>query len=90
MLVTDVNLPGISGPEFATKARALRSGIGIVFATGDVGAVPVETGAVLLAKPYGLETLQAAIAGAIGRPAEAAATPVREARDAPRLEREAD
>ncbi len=90
VLVTDVNLPGISGPEFATKARALRSGIGIVFATGDVGAVPVETGAVLLAKPYGLETLQAAIAGAIGRPAEAAATPVREARDAPRLEREAD
>ena len=64
-LVTDVNLPGASGPEFAVKARALRPGVGIVFATGDTAAVPSGTGAVLLAKPYGGEALQAAIAAAL-------------------------
>jgi PAS domain S-box-containing protein len=65
VLVTDVNLPGASGPDFAVKARALRPGVGIVFATGDTAAVPVGTGAVLLAKPYGTDALQAAIAAAL-------------------------
>ncbi len=64
-LVTDVNLPGASGPEFAITARELRPGVGIVFATGDTAAVPSGTGAVLLAKPYGMEALQAAIAAAL-------------------------
>ena len=64
-LVTDVNLPGASGPEFAVKARELRPNVGIVFATGDTAAVPAGTGAVLLAKPYGTEALQAAIAAAL-------------------------
>ena len=64
-LVTDVNLPGASGPAFAVKARELRPDVGIVFATGDTAAVPVGTGAVLLAKPYGTEALQAAIAAAL-------------------------
>ncbi|MFN3433280.1 MAG: PAS domain-containing protein [Sphingomonas sp.] len=66
-LVTDVNLPGASGPDFAVKARELRPGVGIVFATGDTAAVPTGTGAVLLAKPYGTEALQAAIAAALPR-----------------------
>ena len=65
VLVTDVNLPGASGPEFAAKARELRPGVGIVFATGDTGAVPAGTGAVLLAKPYGTDALQASIAAAL-------------------------
>ena len=65
VLVTDVNLPGASGPEFAVKARELRPDVGIVFATGDTAAVPAGTGAVLLAKPYGTEALQAAIAAAL-------------------------
>ncbi len=64
-LVTDVNLPGASGPEFAVKARALRPDVGIVFATGDTASVPSGTGAVLLAKPYGTDALQAAIAAAL-------------------------
>ncbi|MBI0473941.1 type II toxin-antitoxin system ParD family antitoxin [Sphingomonas sp. MA1305] len=84
VLVTDVNLPGLSGPSFARTARELRPRVGVVFATGDVAAVPADTGAVLLAKPYGLETLHAAISGAIGRPVSAA--PV----DAAKLEREAE
>jgi CheY-like chemotaxis protein len=65
VLVTDVNLPGASGPEFARRARDLRPGVGIVFATGETSAVPPGTDAVLLAKPYGTEALQAAIAAAL-------------------------
>ncbi|MEH3159674.1 MAG: PAS domain-containing protein [Sphingomonas taxi] len=64
VLVTDVNLPGVSGPAFAVRARELRPEVGIVFATGDTASVPPGTGAVLLAKPYGTEALQAAIAAA--------------------------
>lgn len=64
VLVTDVNLPGASGPAFAGRARELRPGVGIVFATGDTAGVPPGTGAVLLAKPYGADALQAAIAAA--------------------------
>ena len=81
VLVTDVNLPGASGPAFAARARDLRPGVGIVFATGDTAGVPPGTGAVLLAKPYGADALQAAIAAA--RTGE---TPVQ----ARKLEREAD
>ena len=79
VLVTDVNLPGASGPAFAAKARALRPGVGIVFATGDTAAVPSGTGAVLLAKPYGTDALQAAIAAARGTVAQPARTLEREA-----------
>ncbi len=68
-LVTDVNLPGLSGPDFAHKARTIRPGVGIVFATGDITAVSQESGAVLLAKPYGIDALVAAIAAAMGNPA---------------------
>ena len=65
-LVTDVNLPGISGPEFAIKARALRPEVGIVFATGDTAAISSEIGAVLLAKPYGASDLAVAVGLALG------------------------
>jgi CheY-like chemotaxis protein len=65
VLVTDVNLPGASGPAFAQTARALRPGVGIVFASGDTAAVPPGTDAVLLAKPYGTDALHAAIAAAV-------------------------
>ncbi|RYY05783.1 MAG: response regulator, partial [Alphaproteobacteria bacterium] len=65
-LVTDVNLPGLSGPAFADKARALRPGVGVVFATGDTAAVPAGTDAVILAKPYRGAALAAAVVTALG------------------------
>jgi PAS domain S-box-containing protein len=52
VLVTDVNLPGASGPELADRARSLRPSAAIVFATGDVSSVENETGAGILSKPY--------------------------------------
>jgi len=81
ILVTDVNLPGLSGPEFADRARTLRPDLGIVFATGDTAAVLAEADAVMLAKPYGADVLVRAIDSAMARrpraPAMAIAAPVR-------------
>jgi DNA-binding response OmpR family regulator len=73
-LVTDVNLPGLSGPDFAEKARALRPNVGIVYATGDDQATGREPGAILLLKPYRLEDMAGAIAKAIKNRASAAST----------------
>lgn len=64
-LVTDVNLPGLPGPDFAEKARGLRPGIGIVYATGDEAAAGGEPDAITLLKPYGLDALAAAVAKAL-------------------------
>ncbi|GJE25689.1 PAS domain-containing protein [Methylobacterium organophilum] len=61
VLVTDVNLPGASGPELAARARAMRPSAVVVYATGDTNAVRGETGANLLAKPYDAETLLAVL-----------------------------
>ena len=63
VLVTDVNLPGASGAVLAARARILRPGIGLVFATGDVASVAHEeqAGAVLLSKPYGSDALLEAV-----------------------------
>ncbi len=68
-LVTDVNLPGVSGPDFARTARALRPGVGIVFATGDTASVADETDAIMLEKPYGLDALAAAVLASLGETA---------------------
>ena len=74
VLVTDVNLPGLSGPALADRVRALRPGIGIVFATGDseVTLIPGDADMILLPKPYGLDALCNAVikaAGVASRPA---------------------
>ncbi|MFN7104071.1 MAG: response regulator, partial [Pseudorhizobium sp.] len=59
ILMTDYGLPGLSGGEFARKARALAPDIGVVFATGrdhipEDGAVE---GAMLLKKPFVTEEI---------------------------------
>ncbi len=61
MLVTDVNLPGASGRKLAQRARMLRPGALVVFATGDPGAVAEEADAIVLAKPYTSGALLAAL-----------------------------
>ncbi|WP_242140349.1 PAS domain-containing protein [Sphingomonas sp. TREG-RG-20F-R18-01] len=71
-LVTDVNLPGLSGPELASKARELRPDVRIVFATGDTAAANTDAGAVLLSKPYDATDLVAAVDQALGRKDEEA------------------
>jgi len=74
VLVTDYNLPGISGAELARRARAANPRLGVVFATGDAGAVEgsAAAGAVVLPKPYGARALRDAVLKA-ARLAQAAA-----------------
>ncbi|WP_413061677.1 PAS domain-containing protein [Sphingomonas carotinifaciens] len=69
VLVTDINLPTMSGIELAQRARAVRPLAGIVFATGDAAAVrdamPPE--AMLLTKPYGADRMIEAIRSVAAR-----------------------
>jgi CheY-like chemotaxis protein len=57
LLLTDVVMPGMSGPELAKKLLALRRGIRVLFITGYADmALPVEDGPgpgrALLHKPF--------------------------------------
>ena len=64
VLITDANLPGMTGPNLAAKAREMLPHIGIIFATGDT-QLDYDRSApktVLLAKPYDGKALSQAIA----------------------------
>ncbi|WP_184113253.1 type II toxin-antitoxin system ParD family antitoxin [Sphingomonas abaci] len=62
ILVTDVNLPGASGPMLAERTRALHPQARVVFATGDPSAVGAISQSAVLAKPYSANRLLALIA----------------------------
>ena len=57
VLVTDVNLPGASGVDLAARARSVRPEIKVIFATGDISAVPGDTIGKVLTKPYSMDDL---------------------------------
>ncbi|WP_036167336.1 PAS domain S-box protein [Massilia sp. 9096] len=61
ILITDVQLPGMSGDLLAAQARTLAPGIRIVFATGK-GEVNNWPDAVVLRKPYNLASLMNVLA----------------------------
>jgi len=63
LLITDVQLPGMSGDMLAAEARVLAPGIRIVFATGK-GEVNNWPDAMVLRKPYDLAALNAVLADA--------------------------
>lgn len=67
VLLTDVNLPGLSGKAIAEQARALRPDAGIVFATGDSHAVLGDPSVVILPKPYDLAALTEALSRSLPR-----------------------
>ncbi len=60
ILITDVQLPGMSGDALAAQARSKVPGIRIVFATGN-GEVANWPDAVVLRKPYDLQSLVRAL-----------------------------
>jgi CheY-like chemotaxis protein len=64
VLITDVQLPGMSGDMLAAEARVLAPGIRIVFATGK-GEVNNWPDAVVLRKPYDLTALAAVLANVV-------------------------
>jgi two-component system cell cycle sensor histidine kinase/response regulator CckA len=63
VLVTDVMLPGLSGPGIAHQLRSLHRGLPVVFMSGwyDPLEFPELEGEVLLHKPFSLEQLRDAI-----------------------------
>ena len=60
LIISDVVMPGMSGIDFAKRARVARPGMPIVLVTGDAYAVDavLASGSVALLKPYTSETLQ--------------------------------
>jgi PAS domain S-box-containing protein len=57
LLLTDVVMPGMSGPELATKLRTLRPEMKVLLVSGHAGEAVIrhgvkESGAVLLPKPF--------------------------------------
>ncbi|MSO65958.1 MAG: PAS domain S-box protein [Alphaproteobacteria bacterium] len=73
LLFTDVVMPrGLDGATLAWRARELRPGLAILFATGYAGPDPEATLALrttdrVLAKPYTQEVLARAVAAALAR-----------------------
>ena len=61
ILMTDLELPGMSGEELAQAARRQAPGLAIVFASGRNSSSTLERSTVL-GKPYDLETLTAVLA----------------------------
>lgn len=62
LLVTDISLPGMRGPELAQFARKIRSDIKILFASGSIhlegpSLLNLVEGAAYLAKPFTSEQL---------------------------------
>ena len=71
LLLSDVGLPGMTGPELAVRLAAQRPGLRVAFVSGysadeaERAAVP-GGGAAILAKPYAAEDLVAWVAGMVG------------------------
>jgi two-component system cell cycle sensor histidine kinase/response regulator CckA len=70
VLVTDIVMPGIHGPELAVLVRAQRPGIGLVLMSGypdeDMGRDPeLGQSCEMLPKPFNLEALYRAVSRAV-------------------------
>jgi len=80
LLLSDVVMPGMSGPELAVRLRTLRPGIEVLFMSGYPERAIAEHGVLrsgtrLLAKPFTLEALTRAVDEALGGEAEPAGAP---------------
>lgn len=67
VILSDVVMPGMSGLDFARRARKTRARVPIVLVTGDADAMEsvLASGAVALLKPYSTETLRQVLAEAL-------------------------
>jgi CheY-like chemotaxis protein len=68
-VVTDVLMPGMSGVEFAQRARAARPGLPVVLLTGKPDGIEsaVASGVVPLIKPVSSERLSQVLGDAFGQ-----------------------
>jgi DNA-binding NtrC family response regulator len=70
LLLTDVLMPGRTGPELAAVLRVVRPGLRVLFMSGFPGGAnrapnPLPPGAVLLDKPFSIDRLLHAVAAAV-------------------------
>jgi two-component system cell cycle sensor histidine kinase/response regulator CckA len=68
LLLTDIVMPGMTGRELAERLRATRPDTPALFTSGHVSEV-LNDDALLLQKPFTLETLARKVAAALRRPA---------------------
>ncbi len=69
LLLTDVRMPGIQGPELARRLRERRPDLPVVFSSGfsaELGDTVEIPGAQVLDKPFDVDRLEAAIRAAVG------------------------
>ncbi|HET9335406.1 MAG TPA: ATP-binding protein [Sphingomicrobium sp.] len=69
LVISDVIMPEMTGPEMVRELRARRGDIAVLFVTGYVGEGESEelVGFDLLRKPFTVNTLSASVATALGR-----------------------
>ena len=69
LLISDVVMPGMSGPAFATEARKLRPGLRLVFVSGyaeeSFRDALIESDFLFLPKPFTLNQLTAKVKEAL-------------------------
>jgi FixJ family two-component response regulator len=67
LLITDVLMPEMSGPELASAVKRLKPALPIIFMSGDIGVTPLSAfkGHTLLAKPFTASALLSAVDAAL-------------------------
>jgi two-component system, cell cycle sensor histidine kinase and response regulator CckA len=67
LLLTDVTMPGIQGPDLARRVKALQGSVAVMFMSGYLeDPDSLAAGAILLAKPFDPATLARAVRTALG------------------------
>ena len=61
VVVSDVHMPGMSGPELYAALRALQPGLPVVFISAAASAADLPAGAPLIRKPFDFGELTAAV-----------------------------
>ena len=70
LMITDVVMPGMTGPELATVVRRIRPHLGILFVTGYAGEAGDSgelSGELVLRKPFTMGKLEQAVSDAFAR-----------------------
>jgi two-component system cell cycle sensor histidine kinase/response regulator CckA len=65
LLLTDIRMPGVQGPELARQLAIARPGIRIILMSGGAPGTDLAPGVVVLQKPFGREQLAKALQDAI-------------------------